>query len=256
LAVVALTTGAGVFTYRALATNPATAEGQVAAADDTAKEIKFETIAKSNFGGPRQAEQKVVKTQKDWDATWKLYHNNGLVRVPPMPVPPMPAPGVNPPKVVPAPGNVPMKVAPVPNPAAPAPAPGNNVPMKVAPAPAPAPAGGAGGIAPGAAPGAAQAQPNALIARPKMMEQPKVDFDKQIVVAVALGSGGAGRSIEITKIEQTKDGVKVFYKEQQPDRTKVRPAIAMANGPYHMVKLDKPTGDIKFVKEEAKEGGK
>jgi hypothetical protein len=82
---------------------------------------------------------------------------------------------------------------------------------------------------------------------------PKVDFNKQIVIAVAMGSGGVGRSIEITKIEQTKDGVKVYYKEERPDGKRPRPALAMVGGPYHIVTLDKPTGEVKFIKEEAKE---
>jgi len=43
---------------------------------------------------------------------------------------------------------------------------------------------------------------------------PNVNFDKQVVVAVALGPG---KSIEITRIEQTSAGVKVHYKERHAD---------------------------------------
>jgi hypothetical protein len=50
--------------------------------------------------------------------------------------------------------------------------------------------------------------------------------------------------------------VKVYYKEERPDPNKPRPALALLTGPYHIVKLDKPTGEVKFIKEEAKEAAK
>jgi hypothetical protein len=130
-------------------------------------EAKFETLAKGSRGGPRQAEQRVITTDKDLEALWKEYR----------------------------PGR-----------------------------------------------------------RPSLQ---KVDFDKQIVIAVALGSGGVGRSIAITRIEQTQDGVRVYYKEESRwRRGQYRPHIAYQTGPYQIVKLDKPTGEVRFIKEEAKEAAK
>src|SRR5262249_3460747 len=152
----------------------------------------------------------------------------GGIKIMPLPnvvpggaVPVPPAGGVLPPRGGAGGGAVPMPV----------PAPGAlPMPPKVAPG-APAPAGGAGGLIPAPAPmpvpvqgGNAQVVPGKVkpIAVPQQAA-PKVDFDKQIVLAVSMGQGGVGRSIEITKIEQTKDGVKVYYREQLPDPTKPRP---------------------------------
>jgi RNA polymerase sigma factor (sigma-70 family) len=282
-AVVALTIGASVSVYQAWAGRPEnTGSGQLVAAEEQAKEIKFETIAKAPIGGPAKAEQKVVTSEKDFEALWKEYRG-GLRAVPIRPVPapgvPLPGqPGGNPqggaggnapavPKVVPGgnamPGQGGAGGNANPVPVAPKAAPGGNpgqggaggnpvpvAPPQVAPGgnPMPGQAGGAAGAPIQLVPGAGNA-----VAPPPA---PKVDFDKQIVVAVAMGSGGVGRSIEITRVEQTKAGVKVYYKEQLPDPNKPRPAIAMTTGPYHIVKLDKPTGEVKFVKEEAKDAAK
>jgi len=246
-AVVALTVGAGVSVYQAWASQPEVAaaagrvsDGQLVAAEEQAKDIKFETIAKAAMGGPQKAEQRVATSAKDLEALWKDYHN-GLRGIGPRggPLPPVPAPGAG--------GN------PMPGQGG---AGGNGNPVPVVPpkaAPGGNPIQGQGGAAAGPiqlvpAPGAGGA-----VATPAL---PKVDFDKQIVVAVAMGSGGVGRSIEITRIEQTKDGVNVYYKETRPDPNRPRPALAMATGPYHIVKLDKPTGEVKFVKEEAKDAAK
>jgi len=52
----------------------------------------------------------------------------------------------------------------------------------------------------------------------------------------------------------------ILDSQQLVDRKKVVPAdpmksphIAHQTGPYHIVKLDNPTGEVKFIKEEAKE---
>lgn len=75
------------------------------------------------------------------------------------------------------------------------------------------------------------------------------DFAKQMVIEVAMGQkGSGGHAIEITKIEQTKDGVVVHYKETSPGPNDA--ATAVITSPYHVVRADKGTGNVKFVKAE------
>lgn len=75
-----------------------------------------------------------------------------------------------------------------------------------------------------------------------------VDFTKQMAVEVALGQrqmGGFG--VEITRIEQTKDGIVVHYKETTPNQN--GGAGGALSSPFHLVRVDKGSGAVKFVKD-------
>lgn len=79
---------------------------------------------------------------------------------------------------------------------------------------------------------------------------PKVDFFKEMVIVMAMGQKPtAGYSIEITKVEASKDGtITAYYREEQSkdgDQVLTRPA--------HAIKVDKPNNykQTKFVKDKS-----
>jgi RNA polymerase sigma factor (sigma-70 family) len=74
---------------------------------------------------------------------------------------------------------------------------------------------------------------------------PKVDFEKQVVIVLALGEKGAGNGLEITRVAQTDAGLLVHYQETQRKVGETFPAIVST--PYQVICVDKPSGPVKFV---------
>ena len=77
---------------------------------------------------------------------------------------------------------------------------------------------------------------------------PKVDFGKEMVIAVAMGhQGSSGYGIEVKKIEQTKDALIVHVKENRPPPNSV--VLAVITEPYHIIRLRQSALPVKFVTE-------
>lgn len=76
---------------------------------------------------------------------------------------------------------------------------------------------------------------------------PAVDFSKELVVAVFLGSrptGGFGVEVVSTRVEG--DALIVEYAEQRPGRSDI--VSQVLTSPFHIVKLPAHTGSIRFQK--------
>jgi hypothetical protein len=77
---------------------------------------------------------------------------------------------------------------------------------------------------------------------------PKVDFAKQVVIAVTSGEKTTGGyTIEVTKVETKKDAVMVYYKETKPKPTNF--TIQVLTQPYHFIRIDKQKLPVKFAAE-------
>jgi RNA polymerase sigma factor (sigma-70 family) len=78
-------------------------------------------------------------------------------------------------------------------------------------------------------------------------ELPAVDFDKQMVLAVAMGTKpSSGYATEITRIERADKGLIVHYREKEPAPGEV--VQTAITGPFHIVRTDKG-GPVTFVKD-------
>jgi len=78
---------------------------------------------------------------------------------------------------------------------------------------------------------------------------PKVDFTKDMVVGVFLGSRPtAGYDVEIVATRQQGDVLVVEYRETKPARDAMTAQILTA--PYHLVAVPKSARDVKFEKVE------
>jgi hypothetical protein len=77
---------------------------------------------------------------------------------------------------------------------------------------------------------------------------PAVDFSKEIVVGVFMGSRPtAGYDIAITKTLEKDGTVWVFYRERMPARGLVLAQVLTF--PFHLVAIPKTAGEVKFEKE-------
>ena len=78
---------------------------------------------------------------------------------------------------------------------------------------------------------------------------PKVDFSKEMVVAVFMGSRpSAGFSTEIVAVEPKADGLVVRYKETPPGADRMTAQILTF--PYFMAAVPKKAGQVTFEKSE------
>jgi protease stability complex PrcB-like protein len=78
---------------------------------------------------------------------------------------------------------------------------------------------------------------------------PAVDFSKDMVVAIFLGSRpSAGYSVEITGVKKANGAVVVQYHEAKPRADAVTAQVITA--PYHLVVIPRPAGDVIFEKME------
>ena len=76
---------------------------------------------------------------------------------------------------------------------------------------------------------------------------PPVDFTKEMVVGVFLGSRPtAGYSVEIVRTTEQPDGLVVEYREGSPARDMMTAQVITT--PYHLVAVPKRTGEVKFEK--------
>ena len=80
--------------------------------------------------------------------------------------------------------------------------------------------------------------------------QPSVDFSKEMVVAVFLGTrNSAGYSVEILSVDQGGPGaLTVRYRQQQPSRGAITAQVITS--PYHIVAVPKSSAEVKFEKVE------
>jgi PrcB C-terminal len=76
--------------------------------------------------------------------------------------------------------------------------------------------------------------------------RPSVDFNKEVVAAVFLGSRStAGYAVEITRVRQEGVALVVSYKETRPPPDSV--AAQVLTSPFHIVAVPKgSTTDVKF----------
>lgn len=76
-----------------------------------------------------------------------------------------------------------------------------------------------------------------------------VDFEKETVLAVFQGQkGSAGYVIEITKIIKVDNNLEVFVTKTSPGKSCLTAAVITA--PYHIVKIEKFGGEVKFIQEQ------
>lgn len=76
-----------------------------------------------------------------------------------------------------------------------------------------------------------------------------VNFDKETVVAVFQGQkGSAGYTIEVTKILQANGTLEVFITGTSPGKNCLTAAVITA--PYHIIKVEKFTREVKFTQEQ------
>jgi PrcB C-terminal len=76
---------------------------------------------------------------------------------------------------------------------------------------------------------------------------PEVNFEKEMIVAVAMGTKpSGGYAIAIKRIEKTDKGVVVHYRETAPAPGGI--GIAVLTQPFHIIRLEKG-GPVTFVKD-------
>lgn len=77
---------------------------------------------------------------------------------------------------------------------------------------------------------------------------PKVDFSKEVVLALAWGwQGSSGYDTKITRIGKTENEVRVFFKRTGPSRDE--PVLTMITHPYYFARMEKPDLPVRFVPE-------
>jgi hypothetical protein len=77
---------------------------------------------------------------------------------------------------------------------------------------------------------------------------PTVDFAKNMVVAVFLGSRpSAGFEVQITRVHREGDAVVVTWTERRPGRDQI--AAQVMTAPAHIVAVPKTEGTVRFVKD-------
>ena len=77
---------------------------------------------------------------------------------------------------------------------------------------------------------------------------PAVDFGKEIVVGVFMGSRPtAGYDIAITKTLEANGTLRVFYRERMPARGLILAQVLTF--PFHLVAVPKTASEVKFEKE-------
>ena len=75
--------------------------------------------------------------------------------------------------------------------------------------------------------------------------QPQVDFAKEMVVGVFLGSRpNAGVTIEIVGVARKDAALVVQYRQTQPSRDAITAQVITS--PYHIVALPRVEGDVRF----------
>ena len=80
---------------------------------------------------------------------------------------------------------------------------------------------------------------------------PPVDFTKEMVVGVFLGSRPtAGYSVEIVGTKEQPDGLIVEYREGSPARDMMTAQVITT--PYHLVAIPKQAGRVNFNKVEGR----
>jgi hypothetical protein len=78
-------------------------------------------------------------------------------------------------------------------------------------------------------------------------ERPRVDFTKDMVVGVFLGTRPTGGySVEIVSVEATGEGIVVSYRETQPARDAM--LTQALTSPVHLVRIPLQKGPVRFVR--------
>lgn len=76
---------------------------------------------------------------------------------------------------------------------------------------------------------------------------PAVDFSREMVVAVFMGSRPtAGYSVEITSVDERRSATVVSYRETMPARGAI--AAQVITFPFHIVAVPNRSGDVTFEK--------
>lgn len=74
---------------------------------------------------------------------------------------------------------------------------------------------------------------------------PAVDFSKQMVVGVFLGTRSTGGySVTISGIEREGNDLVVTWRESRPGAAAI--VTQMLTSPYHLVRLERASGEVKF----------
>jgi hypothetical protein len=80
-------------------------------------------------------------------------------------------------------------------------------------------------------------------------EQPKIDFGRDMIVGVFLGSRPtAGFDIEIAGTREDQGALVVQYRERRPPRGTLTAQVLTA--PFHLVAVGKRAGEVKFERVE------
>lgn len=80
---------------------------------------------------------------------------------------------------------------------------------------------------------------------------PRVDFDKFVVVVVAMGKKPtAGYAIEVTRVERTKDDIQIFLRKTVPKEGAV--LAQKVTSPFALVRIEKPDRPVVFLDEPKK----
>ncbi len=78
-------------------------------------------------------------------------------------------------------------------------------------------------------------------------EAPAVDFGREMVVGVFLGSRNTGGySVEITGVDRTAGTIVVHYAERTPERGMMLAQVITS--PFELVKVPRADGEVKFEK--------
>ena len=82
---------------------------------------------------------------------------------------------------------------------------------------------------------------------PPSARLPRVDFSKDMVVGVFLGTRPTGGySVDIVSVESTAGETVVTYRETQPARDLM--VIQALSSPVHLVRIPKQAGAVRFVR--------
>jgi len=80
---------------------------------------------------------------------------------------------------------------------------------------------------------------------------PNIDFDRHVIVVVAMGRKNTdGYSVEITRMEKTKDDIRIYLRKTVPaDAAKAK---AKVTSPFVMARIEKPDRPVIFLDEPKK----
>ena len=82
---------------------------------------------------------------------------------------------------------------------------------------------------------------------PPSTDLPRVDFDKEMVVGVFLGSRPTGGyAVDIVSVEANRGEIAVTYRESQPPRDAI--LTQALTSPVHLVRIPQHQGAVRFVR--------